>query len=253
MKHKLTKVAEGLADAVASLHARMKFRTRIAGLALVCFGLAQVAQAQTSIVCDPAGDTVFSSGKGGPAVPPWLDIIQAEVTKDTSGNLLFILTMNAPIPDAPAWSGVDDGGQLWWGYRVVNDLATDPTIKNGCVKPPGGGIPEGYFVDLIWDVTTASFQARVLDDTTCAQSAIPFGFSADRTQVTMVVSRALFSNTALIPDPNTFQFLAATEVWKANSIGNTSFFTVDLAPNSVNGQLVAVTWSASSSATYFCQ
>ena len=45
---------------------------------------------------------------------------------------------------------------------------------------------------------------------------------------------------------------AAIEVWKSNSTGNGSFFTVDAAPNTSNGQLVAVTWSASSSASYFC-
>ena len=226
-------------------------------LALSCaalvFGVARTtAQAQTTIVCDPAGDAIFSSGNGGPAVPPWLDIIQAEVTLDANNNLLFTLTMNAAIPTAPAWNGVDDGGQLWWGYRAVNDLATDATIKNGCVKAPGGSIPEGYFMDLVWDVTSATFHARLLDDTTCAQSVIPYFFSPDRARVTLVVAQALLSNPALIPNPNQFQFLAATEVWKANSTGNTSFFTTDLTPNLVNGQLVAVTWSASSSASYDC-
>jgi hypothetical protein len=252
MNHEFDEPAKGLAQSVTRQHAPKQFRLGLAGLMLACSGLAQGVQAQTSIVCDPAGDTVFGSGKGGPAVPPWLDILQAEITTDSGGNLLFTLTVNAPVPVAPAWKGVDDGGQLWWGYRLVGDLATDTTVKSGCIKPPGGSIPEGYFVDLIWDVTTSSFQARLLDDTTCAQSAIPFVFSTDRTQVTMVVPQSLLSNAALIPDPSNFQFLAATQVWKANSTGNTSFSTVDLAPNSVDGQLVAVNWSATTDNTYFC-
>jgi hypothetical protein len=252
MNNKFDERAKGLAQSVTRQRGLKKFSVGLAGMALAWFGLAQVVQAQTSIVCDPAGDVVFSSGKGGPAVPPWLDIIRAEISTDSSGNLLFTLTVNAPVPVKPAWRGVDDGGQLWWGWRLADDLATDTTVKNGCIKPPGGSIPAGYFLDLIWDVTTSSFHARLLDDTSCTQTAIPFAFSPDRTQVTMVVDPALFTNTALIPDPNKFQFFAATIVWKANSTGNTSFFTVDVAPNEVNGQLVALTWSASSNSTYFC-
>jgi hypothetical protein len=254
MHIKFNKPAQNLAQSFTRQQPRRRLSLGVglAAMALACLGPTQAVHAQTSTVCDPAGDTIFSSGKGGPAVPPWLDIVQAEVTTGSSGQLLFTLTMSAPIPVTPAWNGVDDGGQLWWGYRLVNDLANDFTVKNGCIKAPGGLIPAGYFVDLIWDVTTASFQARLLDDTTCGETLVPFIFSSDRTQVTMVVSQALLSNPELIPDRNTFQFFAAIEVWKSNSTGNGSFFTVDAAPNTSNGQLVAVTWSASSSASYFC-
>jgi hypothetical protein len=252
MKNKFNELTNGLALSVTRRQALRRFGVGLAGMALACFWLTQAVRAQTSIVCDPAGDAVFSSGKGSPAVPPWLDIVRAEITTGSSGDLLFTLTMNAPVPITPTWNGVDDGGQLWWGYRIVNDLANDFLVKNGCIKAPGGNIPAGYFLDLIWEVTTSSFHARLLDDTTCEQTLVPFVFSSDRTQVTMVLSQALLSNTALIPDPNNFQFLAAIEVWKANSTGNGSFFTVDVAPNASNGQLVAVTWSASSNATYFC-
>src|SRR5258708_398944 len=69
-------------------------------------------EAQTSTVCDPAGDAKYNGGKGGPAIPPWLDIVRAEVTEDAPGEILFTLTLNAPIPSSPAWKIVDDGGQL---------------------------------------------------------------------------------------------------------------------------------------------
>jgi len=226
------------------------FGANLAGMALACFGLANLAQAQTSVVCDPAGDAIFSSGKGGPAVPPWLDIVKSEID-DSGSELLFTLKMNAPIPLAPAWSGVDDGGQLWWGWRIITNLANSFGVQNGCVVPNGSTVPVGYFLDLIWSVTTSSFQARLLDDTSCTPTAVPFSFSADRTQLTLVVSKSLF-NAALIPDPDNFQYLAAIEVWKSNATGNKSFFTVDLAPNLSNRQLVAVTFSTSSNTSYFC-
>jgi hypothetical protein len=239
-------ILKGCGKSATRQHALKRFGVGLAGVMLAC-SLAQIAQAQTSIVCDPAGDTTFSSGKGGPAVPPWLDITKAEVSTDGSGNLVFTITVDGSVPSAPAWNGVDDGGQLWWGYRMVGNLATDTTLKNGCVKAPGSSIPAGYFVDLIWDVTSSSFHARLLDDTSCAATPISFFFSTDRTQIMMVMPQALLSNAALIPDPNNFQFFAAIEVWKANSTGNTSFFTVDVAPDTG-----VVNWSASSSATYFC-
>jgi hypothetical protein len=254
MTNKLNELAQTPTQSLIRRLAFERIGAALAGMALASFALASAVQAQTSIVCDPAGDTTFSSGKGGPAVPPWLDIFQAEITTDGSGTLLFTLTMNAPIPTAPAWSGVDDGGQLWWGYRLVNNLTHDSFLKIKCIKSPGSAIPAGYFLDLIWDVTTSSFRARLLDDTTCAQDAVPFYFSTDRTQLTIVLSQALLSNTALIPDQNNFQFLAATEVWKADQTGNISFFTVDLAPNATSsGQLVAVDWSATANNTYFCR
>ena len=98
------------------LYTAKKFGCALAGMALACFGPTHTAHAQTTIVCDPAGDAIFSSGKGGPAVPPWLDIIQTEVTSDSSGTLFFTMTMSAPVPTTPSWSNVDDGGQLWWGW-----------------------------------------------------------------------------------------------------------------------------------------
>jgi hypothetical protein len=146
---------------------------------------------------------------------------------------------------------VDDGGQIWWGWRLLDDLATDFVVKDGCVKAAGSLIPAGYFLDLIWDVKSSSFRARLLDDTTCAQNDVPFAFSGDRKQVTLVVSKNWLANPALIPDPNAFQFFASTLAWKANKTGNNSFFTLDLAPNDNKG-LVAVPWSRSHNATYFC-
>ena len=252
MNNKFDELTKSMARSVTRRAALKKFGVGLTGILLGCLVLAQAGQAQTSVVCDPAGDTVLTFGKSGQIVPAWLDITQAEITGDSSGNLLFTLTMNEPVPTVPAWRAVDDGGQLWWGWRLVGDFANDSAVQNGCIKAAGQSVPAGYFLDLIWDVGSSSFHARLIDDTTCVQSAIPFAFSADRTQFTMIVSKFLLSNAALIPDPNNFQFLTATDVWKANSTGNQSFSHLDLAPNSSNGHLVAVNWSAFTSSTYFC-
>ena len=251
MNTKFDELTRSLAQSVARRAALKKFGAGLAGMALACFGLANMAQAQTSVVCDPAGDATYAGAKGGPKIPAWLDIVQSEIT-DAGSDIHFTLTLNSAIPAAPAWNAVDDGGQLWWGWRFVDDLANDTIIKDGCVKAAGNLIPAGYFLDLIWDVTSSSFRARLLDDTTCAQNDVPFVFSSDRKQVTLVVSKSLLTNQALIPDPNAFQYFAATLAWKASQTGNNSFFTLDLAPNENNG-LVAVPWSASNNATYFCQ
>ena len=228
-----------------------QFGAGFASLALAGFTLASVSLAQTSIVCDPAGDPTYAGAKGGPKIAAWLDIVQAEVA-DAGSDIHFTLTLNAAVPAAPAWKAVDDGGQLWWGWRFVDDLANDTVVKDGCVKSAGSLIPAGYFLDLIWEVSSASFHARLLDDTTCAQNEVPYAFSSDRKQITMVVAKSLVTNGAIIPNPNAFEFFASTLAWKANKTGNNSFFTLDLTPNENNGQLVAVPWSASGNATYFC-
>ncbi len=219
-------------------------------LILACFRTGQI-QAQTAVLCDPRGDAKFNGGKGGPAVPPWLDIIRAEVTENSPDEILFTMTLNAPIPTSPAWKSVDDGGQLWWGFRMVNDLASDFTVKNGCIKGAGQYLPGGYFLDLIWDVPTSTFQARLLDDTSCVATAVPFSFSDDRTQVILVLAKSLLANQDLIPDPDQFQFFAATVAWKANATGNNSFFDLDFAPDATT-QLEVVNWSAASNAIYDC-
>jgi hypothetical protein len=141
---------------------------------------------------------------------------------------------------------------VWWGWGFVGDFATDTLIKNGCVHSEGNAVPAGYLVNLIWDVPTSSFHARLLDDTSCVQSDIPFYLSPDRTRFTLVVSKTLLSNTVLIPNPDTFQYYASTAVWKANSTGNLSETHLDFAPNLSNGNLVVVTWSSSSNTSYSC-
>ena len=246
MKNKVQETAIRLAKSVTRHLAPKAFAVGLAGMSLVCIGLCTAAQAQTSVTCDAAGDAIYGSGKGGPAVPPWLDITQSTIT-DAGDSILFTLTLTAAIPTAPAWNGVDDGGQIWWGWRMVNDSANINLVANGCVAAKGRKIPAGYFVDLIWNVQTASFTARLLDDSLCVASAVPFAFSPDRTQVTLLVSKSLFANATLIPNPNAFQYFATTLTWKATSIGNTSFYTIDQAPDSGWSS-----WSSSSSTTYGC-
>jgi hypothetical protein len=245
-------LTKSLAQSITRKAMLKKFGVRLVGMTLLCFRVGMMAQAQTTIVCDPAGDTTLRNGKVSPDVPSWLDITRAEVSDDFTGNILFTLTVKDRIPAFPAWSSFDEGGQLWWGWRIVGDFASDFTVQNGCLKSAGHSVLAGYFLDLIWDVTSSSFYARLVDDTSCNESDVPFIFSNDRTQVTLVVAKSQFANRTLIPNPNQFQFLAATDGWKASSTGNQSFFHIDLTPDENSGQLVPVTWSAAGSGTYNC-
>jgi hypothetical protein len=252
MNHPLNTVTNDSGQCATRRAALKTLVLSLAGVTLAFCGTGIRLEAQTSTVCDPAGDAVSASGKSKPAVPPWLDIIRAEVTEDSPGEILCTLTLNAPIPVSPAWKNMDDGGQLWWGFRMVGDLATDFGVRNGCIKPAGQSVPGAYFLDLIWDVPTLSFQARLLDDTSCVASPVPFFFSDDQTEVTLVLATSLLINEQLIPDPNHFQFFAATLGWKANATGNTSYFDLDWAPDGDNGHVVPVNWSATSSTSYGC-
>ncbi len=252
MNNKFDELTKSMAQSVTRRGALKKFGVGLAGMALACFGMGQIALAQTSIVCDSAGDPRFAGVLRGPAVPPWLDIARADVSDDSAGNILFTLTLHGPVPAVPTENGAAGGGQLWWGWRILDDLASPFVVRDGCVKAPGQYIPAGYLLDLIWHERTSSFQARLLDDTSCAQSDVPFFFSTDRTQVTMVVAKSLFTNPLLIPDPNEFQFWAATTIWKSDSTGNNSFFNFDYAPDLHDGGLVAVWWSAGNNAEYNC-
>jgi hypothetical protein len=70
--------------------------------------------------------------------------------------------------------------------------------------------------------------------------------------VSLLVSKALFANPAIIPNPNTFQYFATTVVWKANQLGNSSFFVIEEAPDQSDDGFVVGTWSASDNTTYGC-
>src|SRR5262249_28691644 len=199
------------------------------GITLICLCFVNTMSAQTSVVCDPAGDAIFSNGKGGPQVPDWLDIVQATIA-DAGDSILFTLTVNAPIPLSPAWSVVDeDSGQLWWSWRMVNDVANITPVSNGCLQANGQNVVACYCLDLIWSVQAASFRARLLDDTSCTETAIPVAFSPDRRAFSLLVPKALFTNAALIANPNSFQFLNEVIVWKAGSNGNKSLTVMDSA------------------------
>src|SRR5437762_538499 len=238
MNNQFDELTKSLAQSVTRRAALKKFGVGLAGVALACFALPSVSLAQTSVVCDPAGDATYAGAKGGPKIPAWLDIVQGEIT-DAGSDIHFTLKDNAAIPAAPAWNAVDDGGQLWWGWRFVDDLDNDTIIKDGCVKAAGNIIPAGYFLDLIWDVPSSSLRARLLDDTTCAQNDVPFVFSNERTQVTLSLSRSLLTNGAVLPDPNAFQYFAQTTAWKPDKTGNSGLVHLDNAPDETDhGALV---------------
>lgn len=229
---------------------RTKFGASLAATAL-WLGLVIAAQAQISVVCDPSGDAQYGNGKGGPRVPEWFDIAEATVT-DAGENILFSLKVNAPIPVEPAWENADDGGQFWWSFRLIDDITALTFVSNGCLQANGKNVPAVYCLDLIWSVQAGRFHARLLDDTSCTETPIPLAFSADRRQASMLVSKALFTNAALIPNPNSFQFLAETVVWKASSNGNTSLNILDMAPSQTGAGFILSTWSSSSNTIYGC-
>jgi len=226
----------------------------LAGMALACFGLIQDAVAQTSVVCDVAGDAGVGHGqaKGSP-VPLWLDIQQAAVTDDSEGNIFFTLTVNAPIPTIPTWSKIEEGGQLTWSWRLVSDLAGLTVVRNGCFGANGSAIPACYFLDFIWSVQDSTFRARLLDNTSCTEVVVPYALSPDRTQIILVVAKNLLSNRSLIAEPNNFQFLTSIVAWDSNGVGNSSYHHLDWAPDLNEGQLVLCSWSASVDSTCSCQ
>jgi hypothetical protein len=251
MNNKFNELAEHFAK--SAIH-RTRLITRIACMAAVCLGLVNAAHAQTSVVCDAAGDAIFGNGKGGPQVPDWLDIVHATIA-DAGDSILFTFTVNAPIPLAPTWSVVEeDGGQLWWSWRMVNDVADITFVSNGCLQAKGQNVPACYCLDLIWSVQAASFRARLLDDTTCTETAIPFAFSPDRSAFSLLVPKALFTNTTLVSNPNSFQFLTEIIVWKAGSNGNTSLTILDNAPSqsTQGGGFILGTWSSSTNTSFGC-
>jgi hypothetical protein len=244
-------ILKRLAQSVTGCRLVRTFGPSLAAIVIICLGVVNTAQSQTSVVCDGAGDTLFGNGKGGPQVPPWLDVVQATIT-DAGNAIVFSLTLNAPIPAAPSWSGNEEGGQFWWGWRLAGDVSQLTFIK-GCVFPNGKSLPAAYFLDLIWSIQTRTFRARVLDDTSCAESAVPFVFSADRTQISTLVPKSFFSNRAIFQDPNKFQYFAGTRIYKANAVGNMSFSEVDNAPDQDGGGFAVGTWSAFENSSYFCQ
>src|SRR5260221_12636895 len=79
MNNKFDELTKSLAKSVTRRAALKKFGLDFAGLALTCFAVASVSMAQTSVVCDPAGDATYAGAKGGPKIPAWLDIVQSEV------------------------------------------------------------------------------------------------------------------------------------------------------------------------------
>jgi hypothetical protein len=199
---------------------------------LVCVLLVSRASwAQTTIVCDPGGDASYLTGKGVPPVPSWLDMAQVSTTLDGTGeNLLFTMAVNEPIPEVPAWN---EGRAFWWGWRIRGSLDDVTFVKNGCFLANGHPEPTAYFLDLVWSVRTSSFVASLIDDTGCTAIDVPFLFSPDRHEFTLVVSRRWFSNRDLIADPDHFFFFAKTMVSKAGQTGNDAFFDLDHAPDPV--------------------
>ncbi len=178
------------------------------------------AAALTSTVQDPAGDAFFD----GTPIPAagYEDILQATVTSEGS-SFTLVLTLAAPIPDNPVLSpGV---ALQTWGFALNTNLATTPI---GYPFAPGLGAPAEYFVRLIWDGTT--FQASLADRTPlltggqATETAVPFFFSADRSQFSLSVTAAILGN------PSAFKWRAFANEWTA-PFGTQAFFVLDSAPD----------------------
>jgi hypothetical protein len=251
MNHKFDELTKSMAQSVTRRAALKKFGVSLAGVALLCLGLATGVEAQTSVTCDPAGDAVFGNGKGGPQVPAWLDIVTGTIT-DAGDSILFTMRVNAPIPTIPSWSLEDDFGQFWWSWRMVNDAASITFVSNGCLQSKGQNVPACYCLDLIWNIQAGSFRARLLDDTACTETAVPLAFSPDRREVILLVSKALFTNTALIPNANSFEYLIETFVWKSSSNGNTALTIVDNAPTQTGAGFRLGAWSSAGNTSFDC-
>ena len=253
MNNKFDELTKQMAQAVTRRGALKKFGLGLAGMALACLAMSKAALAQTSLVCDAAGDAAIGNGSAnGSPVPAWFDINQALVTAGSSGNILFVLMMNGPVPTVPTWSKIDEGGQLTWGWRLIGDLADLTFVANGCLGGNGTPLPACYYLDLVWSVQDSTFKSRLLDNTSCTEVLVPCAFSPDRSQITLVVAKDLLSNRSLIADPDNFQFLTATVVWNSNSTGNNGFQHLDWAPDN-DRQLVFCSWSASADSTCSCQ
>jgi len=68
----------------------------------------------------------------------------------------------------------------------------------------------------------------------------------------MLVPKALFTNTVLVPNPNTFQYLMEAFVWKESTNGNTALSIVDNAPTQTEAGFTLGTWSSSSNTSFDC-
>jgi len=60
------------------------------------------------------------------------------------------------------------------------DGANITFVSNGCLQAKGQKVPGCYCLDLIWNIRSGSFRARLLDDTSCTESSLPWTFSPDR-------------------------------------------------------------------------
>jgi len=135
---------------------------------------------------------------------------------------------------------------------MVDDAANITFVSNGCLQAKGQNVPACYCLDLIWNVQTASFRARLLDDTLCTETSVPAAFSLDRREVSMLVPKALLTDAVLVPNRNSFQYLMETFVWKESSDGNTALTIVDNAPTQTGAGFTLGTWSSSSNTSFDC-
>lgn len=140
------------------------------------------AQALSSVVGDPAGDSLSSA--------PYMDVVHAKVTEQRGrGTLFFSMDLAGAIPDAPS------GADLIWVWHVDTDAASSP-----------GGLYVDYIVRVRW--FNGAFVGEVVNRIPILTGGAPIvtsvPFRIDGTTVKVFVDLGALGN------PSSFGWNAAT-------------------------------------------
>lgn len=172
---------------------------------LVAATLVSPASAASSVVHDPAGDSLSGA--------PYMDVVHAKVTEQKGRQtLFFMMELAGAIPDAPS------EGHLIWPFHVDTDAATAP-----------GGLYNEYIVLVRW--INGAFVGQAINRTPLLTGGTPsitlVPFSIDGTTVKVLVDLQTLGN------PTSFGWNASTRPGPAAPYA-------DFAPN---GGVALATWT----------
>ena len=170
---------------------------------LAAVTLVPPASAASSLVHDPAGDSIS----------PYLDVVHAKVTEQKGRQtLFFMMELAGAIPDAPS------AGHLIWPFHVDTNPATAP-----------GGLYNEYIVLVRW--VNGAFVGQVINRTPLLTGGAPIitlvPFSIDGTTVKVLVDLQTLGN------PTSFGWNASTRPGPAAPYA-------DFAPD---GGVILATWT----------
>lgn len=120
-----------------------------AAAGLMALTLSMPALAATSVVTDPAGDTLFKA-------PGFMDILRAELAEE-SGTFYFLMTVAAAIPNDPRLPKPANAS-IRWAFPIDSDPATFPEGDPFPSNQPG---PSEFNTRVFWD--GSGFTASLLD------------------------------------------------------------------------------------------